>query len=261
MTPLPRRGWRWKLVAIVCAALALGSAAMAQSRGTAGSPTAIAPRRSFSTHFESWADFAGMYITPQTASTKHGLVASPRHHGAKAHCGWLTGPGTAADTDGPNHRGYPTVQLWRIPGGGFATPAVIDLWVWADVAMVPGQWVSLATLSADASDRWTRVVTVNLDPGGWINVFHVPNQGEHRPEIETHRPFPMRTWVNLKIRIDFDPDHGFIEVLQNGTLVARALVNGGHGRLEQAHFGMYAIPSLTAGKVCNDDLKISAARV
>jgi hypothetical protein len=47
-------------------------------------------------------------------------------------------------------------------------------------------------------------------------------------------------------------------VRQNDDLVARATVNGGHGRLEQAHFGMYAIPSLTAGTVCNDDLKISA---
>jgi hypothetical protein len=245
-------------VAVVCVALALGSAAIVHTGSAAGQPAAIAPR-SFTSHFESWADFTGMYISPQTSSTRHGLVASPRHRGEKAHCGWLTGPGTLADTDGPNHRGYPTVQLWRLPGGAFATPAVINLWVWADVAMVPGQWVSFATLSADASDGWTRVVTVNLDPGGWINVFHVPNQGEHRPELETHRAFPMRTWVHLKIRIDFDPDHGFIEVLQNGTLVARAKVNGGHGRLEQAHFGMYAIWSLSAGKLCNDDLKITAA--
>jgi hypothetical protein len=119
--------------------------------------------------------------------------------------------------------------------------------------------VSFATLSADASDGWTRVVTVNLDPGGWVNVFHVPDQGGHQPELETHRPFPLRTWVQLEIRIDFDPQHGSIEVLQDRELVARAAVNGGHGRLEQAHFGMYAIPSLTSGTVCNDDLKITAA--
>jgi hypothetical protein len=67
--------------------------------------------------------------------------------------------------------------------------------------MRPGQWLSLATLSPDASVRWTRVVTVNLDLGGWINVFHVPDQGEHRPTIETHRPFPQRQWVHLTIRI------------------------------------------------------------
>ncbi len=244
----------------LCAAIAVTSLAVAQTGHADGGGAAIVARRSFTSPFESWADFAGMYITPQTASTKHALVTSPRHQGEKAHCGWLTGPGTVADVDGPNHRGYPTVQLWRLPGGGFATPAVVDLWVWADVSMGFGQWVSLATLSADASDGWTRVVTVNLDPGGWIDVFHVPNQGQHLPDIETHRRFPLRKWVHLKITIDFDPDHGFIEVLQNGELVARAKVNGGHGVLEQAHFGMYAIPSLTTGKVCNDDLRITAAR-
>ena len=202
-----------------------------------------------------------MYISPQTASTTHALVTSPRHNGNHAHCGWLTGPGTAADTDGPNHRGYPTVQLWRLPRGGFSTPAVIELWVWADVSMKTGQWVSLATLSADASDRWARVVTVNLDPGGWVNLYHVPDQGTHRPDVETHLPFPLRRWVHLKITIDFDPQHGFIEVQQNDVVVAHATVNGGHGLLEQAHFGMYAIPSLTSGKVCNDDLKITSSRL
>ena len=55
-----------------------------------------------------------------------------------------------------------------------------------------------------------------------------------------------------------------------GPLVAKAAVDGGHGRLQpahfgqahfgQAHFGMYAISSVTKGKVCNDDLKITAAR-
>jgi hypothetical protein len=215
-----------------------------------------APARTFATGFESLDDFSGMYISPQTSSTRHALVTSPRRSGTKAHCGWLTGPGTSADKDGPNHRGYPTVQLWRLPGGSFATPAVIDIWVWANVRMRRGDWVSLATLSADASDHWKRVVTVNLDPGGWINVFHVPNQGEHITEIETHRPFPMRRWVHLTITIDFDRVHGRVSVLQDGELVARARVNGGHGRLEQAHFGIYARPSLTSGKVCNDDLKI-----
>ncbi len=201
-----------------------------------------------------------MYISPQTASTHHGLVSSPRHRGTLAHCGWLTGPGTLADADGPNHRGYPTVQLDKLPGGGFTTPVIIKLSVWADVVMTPGQWVSFATLSPDASDAWNPVVTVNLDPGGWVNVFHVPVPGAHVTEIETHRPFPMRKWVQLKIRIDFDPQNGFIEVFQDRELVARAKVSGGHGRLEQAHFGMYASSSLTTGKLCNDDLRITAAR-
>jgi hypothetical protein len=249
----------WRSVgAALCVSSALLSCGASGTRDASAVTPSAASARTFTTGFESIGDFAGMYISPQTASTRHALVTSPRHSGKLAHCGWLTGPGTSADTDGPNHRGYPTVQLWRLPGGGFATPAVVDIWVWADVKMKRGDWVSLATLSADASDRWKRVVTVNLDPGGWVNVFHVPDQGQHITETETHRPFPMRRWVHLTITIDFDPHHGRVTVLQDNTLVARARVNGGHGRLEQAHFGMYARPSLTSGKVCNDDLRISS---
>jgi len=246
--------------AALLAISALASCSASETRAaptSSSSKTRPAPLRTFRAGFESLDEFAGMYISPETASTRNALVASPRHSGRKAHCAWLTGPGTSADRDGPNHRGYPTVQLWRLPGGGFSTPAVIDLWVWADLAMKFGDWVSFATLSADASDGWKRVVTVNLDPGGWVNVFHVPDQGEHVTEIETHHPFPMRTWVHLTITIDFDPRHGRVSVRQDGTLVARARVNGGHGRLQQAHFGMYARPSLTSGKLCNDDLKIT----
>jgi hypothetical protein len=245
--------------AALCASSLLLSCGSSEKRHLAEATSTTHPSRTFTTGFESLHDFAGMYISPQTSSTRHALVASPHHTGKQAHCGWLIGPGTIADTDGPNHRGYPTVQLWRLPGGGFATPAVIDLWVWANVRMKRGDWVSLATLSADASDHWKRVVTVNLDPGGWVNVFHVPEHGQHITEIETHRPFPMRKWVHLSITIDFDPRQGRITVLQDDELVARARVRGGHSRLEQAHFGIYAIPSLTAGKVCNDDLTITAA--
>jgi hypothetical protein len=246
--------------ATVATLFALGAVVSACAH-TTHSPVDAAPRiepRTFVSGFESLDDFTGMYISPQTATTRHALVSSPRHGGEHAHCAWLTGRGTGADTDGPNHRGYPTVQLRKIDPRGFATPAVVDLWVWVDAKLRPGQWLSLATLSPDASDRWTRVVTVNVNPGGWVDVFHVPDQGEHRPTIETHRAFPQREWVHLSIRIDFDPEHGSIEVLQNNELVARAKVNGGHGRLEQAHFGMYAIASLTSATVCNDDLKITS---
>ena len=98
---------------------------------TTKSPVDAAPRiesRTFVSGFESLADFAGMYISPQTATTRHALVSTPRHGGEHAHCAWLTGRGTGADTDGPNHRGYPTVQVRKIDPRGFATPAVIDLW-------------------------------------------------------------------------------------------------------------------------------------
>ena len=38
------------------------------------------------------------------------------------------------DPDGPNHRGYPTIQLWKLPGGGFRRSVIIDLSVWVDAA-------------------------------------------------------------------------------------------------------------------------------
>jgi hypothetical protein len=69
----------------------------------------------------------------------------------------------------------------------------------------------------------------------------------------------MRKWVHLSITIDFDPRQGRITVRQDDELVAGARVLGGHGRLEQAHFGIYASPSIATGKVCNDDLTITAA--
>jgi hypothetical protein len=258
-----------RVPALVCAVGVLAGACShsspttgARPQTTTSVPAAAPPvtARRFATGFESLADFDGMYLSPQTKSTHYQLVRATRHSGARAECAWLTGPGTASDTDGPNHRGYPTVQLWRGARGGDTTPAVVDLWIWVDVVMPRGEWVSLATLSADASDHWRRVVTVNLDPGGWIDVFHVPDQGQHRPTVETHRPFPQRHWVHLSMRIDFDPQHGSIEVRQDNSLVARARVVGGHGRLEQAHFGMYASPTLTTGRVCNDDLTITAER-
>src|SRR5690242_11120662 len=68
----------------------------ASAASTAGASTTVesGARRVFRTGFESLTDFAGMYVSPQTASTRHALVAEPRHSGRLAHCAWLDGPGT-----------------------------------------------------------------------------------------------------------------------------------------------------------------------
>ena len=126
--------------------------------------------------------------------------------------------------------------------------------------MTPGQWVSFATLSPDASDAWSPVVTVNLDPGGWVNVFHVPVPGAQVTEIANSPSVPDADVGPAEDPHRFRRENGFIEVFQDGVLVTRARVSGGHGRLEQAHFGMYAIASLTKGVLCNDNLRITAAR-
>jgi hypothetical protein len=216
--------------------------------------------RRFSTGFESTADFGPSYVTPQTASTHHALVRWPRRSGRFAHLGWVTGPTGPGEPDGPNHRAYPTVQLHKMTTGPCETPCMIDLWVWHDVPLRSGEWSSLATLSADASDRWTRVVTVNVSPAGILGVFHVPNQGEGRTVFQTSSVrFPERKWTRVRIYVDFDPEGGAIAVWQGRRLVSAARVAGGNGFLEQAHFGLYAPPAAASGRVANDDLRIGPA--
>ena len=66
----------------------------------------------------------------------------------------------------------------------------------------------------------------------------------------------MREWVEFKVYIDFSAEHGYAKAWMNGQLVSEARVEGGHGKLEQAHFGLYAHPAVRSGVVYNDDLVI-----
>ena len=74
--------------------------------------------------------------------------------------------------------------------------------------------------------------------------------------IDTALRFPVREWVQFKVYLDFDPVKGHAKAWMNGTLVSEALVEGGRGKLEQAHFGLYAPWSLDHGTAFNDDLVI-----
>jgi hypothetical protein len=199
-------------------------------------------------------------VTPQTAATHVATSNELVHSGRLASKGWITAATGAGDPDGPNHRGYPTVQLWKLRGGGFRRSVIVDLFVWVDAALRPGEWLSLATLSADASNRWDRVVTLNLGPDGRLGLFHVPRVGEGLPlQPNTATRFPLRQWVKLRMELDFAP-RGAIAVWQDGRLITAARVEGGRGRLEQAHFGIYASPSVTNATVYNDDLSIRQVR-
>ena len=40
---------------------------------------------------------------------------------------------------------------------------LVDFWVWLDMEIKRGQWFSFATLSADPTDRWSRVVLLSGD--------------------------------------------------------------------------------------------------
>ncbi len=244
--------------------LIAGMAAFSSVRqGNGGRPFSASGRDSFSVGFESPDDYAGSYITRsgQLGTTFHELSGDKVRSGARAHKAWIRGSNGfwRFDQDGPNHRGYPTFQFHR-SGGGFRGPTLITLWVWLDVALKRGEWFSFATLSADASDRWKRVVCVNLDDHGFVHLMHVPRHGEGQRTFQTTSTrFPLRQWVKLSMFIDFDSRAGRAIVCQDGALVSAAHVEGGRGVLEQAHFGMYAAPGVDSGVVYNDDLEIRSA--
>lgn len=226
--------------------------------------------RVFSTSFESVADFAGFYIVPQNymGTTSHDLSTEHVHSGTYSHKGWMFGanpPSTPSINN--SHRGYPTLQLYKTAGGAYVCPCEVTLHVWLDVPLdVPGEWFSFATFTSNETDDWNPVFGVNVSAanpapgtvvGDVVHLMHVPNPGERQPTFQTSTIlFPMRQWVELKFYLDMDPVHGEAKVWQDGQLVSAALVNGGDGKLAQAHFGMYAAPELASGVVYNDDLEI-----
>jgi hypothetical protein len=212
----------------------------------------------FASGFERDADFAGFYRTPQSALTRHEVRSGIAHSGTRAHIGWLTGAAGSEPVDGPNHRGYPTIQLSKRPVGTCTTPCLIEFWTRIDdVALDRGEWLSLATFSADPSDRWARVITVNVGPEGWLYLFHVPEPGLGAWELQRRDiPFPQDRWVRITTWLDLDPDGGAAAVWQDGVLVSAARVAGGDGSLDQMHFGLYAPPSVTSATVINDDISV-----
>ena len=234
------------------------------------SATSIAPGRMFSTSFESVADFDGFYIVPQDhmGTASHDLSSERVHSGTYAHKGWIYGvnpPSTPFVNN--NHRAYPTVQLHKTPGGGYACPCFVEFYAWLDMPLdEPGEWFSFATLARSTSDSYWNAVTVNVSApnpapgttaGGVLHLMHVPSAGLREPTFQTSTiVFPMRQWVRISIYIDLDPANGEAKAWQDGQLVSAAPVTGGNGKLEQAHFGLYAHPGIGSGVVYNDDLLI-----
>ncbi len=224
---------------------------------TLGIPDLGAARRTvmFHTGFESVGDIGSSHVTPQSETTRHGLTSEKVHTGTLAHKGWLTGVApTVPEVDGPNHRGYPTIHLGNL-GGECRDACLVELWVWIDVTLVPGQWLSVGTFTADTSNQWLPVVTVNVGSDGTLSVFHVPSHGMAEREFQTTAPFPMRRWVRVSTYIDLRPD-GAIATWQDGTLTSAARIEGTTGTLQQVHFGLYAPPDLLSGVIYNDDLTI-----
>lgn len=218
----------------------------------------------FSTSFESVNDFSGFYIVPQNYknTASHQLSNEIIHSGNFSHKAWIYGVNPeSSPLQNNNHRAYPTIQFQKTAGGVFRTPCYISFWVWVDIKLEPhipeNQWLSFATLTTDSSDNWSRTILANLSHDGFVHLMHVPLQGKQDHLFQTQTvKFPMKQWVHLKIFLDTRPGMGYAEIWQNDTLVSHARIADGNGLLAQAHFGLYASPSLSKGVIYNDDLEI-----
>lgn len=215
--------------------------------------------------FESVSEAQGWYITPQTPLTHHQLSNELVRRGEFAHKAWVTGANSAnIEPDGPNHRGYPTMQLFKRPRG-CVTPCLLDLWVWADIPLRPGEWFSVATITASTGNVWLGQ-TINVGSEGWLHSMHVPLPGQSRWVLQrTDVKFPSRRWVRVRILVDYRASGGAIAVWQGGKLMSvapidPALDRNAFGVLNQAHFGMYTPPTIASGVIYNDALVISELR-
>ncbi|MBI5076402.1 MAG: hypothetical protein HZB62_14725 [Nitrospirae bacterium] len=177
--------------------------------------------------------------------------------GNNSHKGWIYAANPPSTlTQNNNHRAYPTIQLYKTAGGAYKTPVLIEFWVWLDVNLSPGEWFSFATLDHTTSDSWDAVL-VNLSDQGFVHLMHVPYSGQGERTFQTSTlKFPMKQWVKLTVSLHFDSDRGYAKVWQDDQLVSQADVKRGAGFLTQAHFGLYAPPSLSSGVIYNDDLLI-----
>lgn len=220
----------------------------------------FAQPRVFSTSFEDVNDFQGFYITPQDykGTSSHDQSTEQVRSGQYSHKGWVYGTNRRSTwLVNNNHRGYPTIQLYKLPAGAFQTPVKIEFWVWLDMEIAPGEWFSFATLDYTTRDTWDPVL-VNLGDDGIVHLMHVPSNGKSEYSFQTQDiKFPMREWVKLSVELHFDQQNGYARLWQNDVLVSEAPVRTGNGLFTQAHFGLYAPPSVSSGVIYNDDLTIT----
>lgn len=222
--------------------------------------------------FEQASDFAGFYITPQAhlGSTYQALVTDTAHGDTRSHAAWITQANPKpAPGENTNHRGYPTIQLHKLSGGGWRTPVLVEWWVWQDMALESPaappagagasacEWVSYATLSLDKSDNWSRVVLFNQGWEGFSHLMHLKAQGDQSWSYQsTNVVVPQRQWTRLTFWLDARASGGRARAWVDGKLASEGPVLGGNGLLEQAHFGLYADSDCRSGKIINDDLVI-----
>ncbi len=243
----------WLMGVGLCAVVALAAA-----------ETTDPSKRTFATSFESIADFTGFYIVPQghMGTSWHEQSREQVHGGMFSHKAWIQGTNPASSPfRNNNHRAYPTIQFQKTPLGVFHTPVEIEFQAWLDMPLKPrkgeNQWVSFATFTDDRTDAWKRTVLVNLSWDGRLHLMHVPRQGMQEYLYQnTSLKFPHRQWVHVRVLLDTHATNGYAKLWQDGVLVSHARITDMNGTLAQAHFGLYAAPSVPSGVIFNDDLII-----
>lgn len=248
---------------LCCAALAAAGPAAAPQDSVEASP--VQTGRVFASSFESVNDFAGHYIEPpgHLGTASHELSTDQVVSGTYSHKGWIYG----ANPPDSSHRAYPTVQFHPMPGGAYDCPCTVRLWAWLDMPLdEPGEWFSFVTLSRNPSDTNWDAVGVNVSAanpapgtvaGGVLHWMHVPTNGLRQPWFQSSTvQFPSQQWVEITMYFDMDATNGWGAVWQDDELVSVAPIRGGTGKLEQAHFGLYAHHNVASGVVYNDDLEI-----
>lgn len=229
--------------------------------------------RSFTSSFESVSEFSSFYSVPQNYQgvDTHGQSTAQVRTGTYSHVGTINGAGPSCPSwQNCNHRGYPTVQLYKTASGSQSGLIFIEFYVYlSGVTINNGEWFSFATLSADASDNWSRVVLANIgringSSQNFMHLMHVPLTGQSGwtyQNTNSANQFPMNTWTKVSICLNLHPANGYAKLWQNGVLMSEAPVQGACGVLHQAHFGLYAPPTLSTGSVYNDDLQIREVSV
>jgi hypothetical protein len=212
--------------------------------------------RQWATSFESWEDFNGFQITPVNdgKGSAHTLTSARVRSGKMAHMGMITG------VQDDMHTGYPSVQLFKDPKslGGFSGGIYIEVWIWMDIAISYGQWVTLGRISPSTDDTpGTRYISLDIGDQGYLQLGNVPDPSYYFHVYQNfNNMFPRRQWVNVTMFVNFDPNNGYSALWQDNVLQSVAQVNGGYYRLNQLHFGLFAQNLIPGGVIYNDDLTI-----
>lgn len=223
----------------------------------------------FQSSFETEKDFDGFYITPigPNGDVTHRLSDETAISGNLSYYAEVLRPNKPSSMfKNRNHRAYPTVQFHKMGRAIPTTPICATLYVWADFNLEQDpsgredQWISLATFTDDQSDKWKRTVLVNVGFDRLVHLQHTPLQGQQTHIYQSsHAKMRYKKWERIDFELNLEND-GYAKVWLNSTLASHAKVEAMKNQVAQAHFGLYAAPSIGSGIIRNDDLKIVSGK-